>query len=68
MIEGGQVCNCLREKRMFYEPLVADAHPFSDQGPNGPFWCALTQSILGPDGAHADADACRPGRSCCEAV
>jgi hypothetical protein len=69
LIEGGQVCNCLREKTMFYEPLVASpAGPFPDQGPKGPFWCALTQSILGPDGAHADAEACRPGRGCCEAV
>jgi len=67
LIEGGQVCNCLRTKTLFYEPAERDSSlPFPDQGPKGPFWCAITQSLLGPDGAHADAETCRPGRSCCE--
>ncbi|MGD0840690.1 MAG: hypothetical protein ABSA32_05990 [Candidatus Acidiferrales bacterium] len=67
MIESGQVCTCLRNKNVFYESTEPDAlNPFPDAGPKGPFWCAITQSILGPDGAHADAEACRPGRGCCE--
>jgi hypothetical protein len=66
LIEGGQVCNCLRTKSMFHESVVPDPNPRPDEGPRGPFWCAITQSILGPDGAHANADACRPGRGCCE--
>jgi hypothetical protein len=67
LIEGGQVCNCLRTKTMFHESVVPNpTNPFPDQEPKGPFWCAITQSLLGPDGAHADADACRPGRGCCQ--
>ena len=46
LIEGGQVCNCLRTKTLFYEPAERDSSlPFPDQGPKGPFWCAITQSL-----------------------
>ena len=34
--------------------------------PAGPFWCAQTQSLVGPDGGFANTEKCRPGRSCCE--
>jgi hypothetical protein len=63
LIQKGQVCQCLRAKTLFYEPPDAEGHP---HGPEGPFWCAQTQSLLGPDGRVADAENCRPGRSCCE--
>ncbi len=62
LIQRGEICQCLREKNMFYE-AEEDSPPGS---PDGPFWCALTQSLLGPDGQVADASSCRPGRSCCE--
>jgi hypothetical protein len=62
LIRSGEVCQCLREKKMFYQ---ADEEALAGS-PEGPFWCALTQSLLGPDGQVADAQSCRPGRSCCE--
>lgn len=62
LIEKGEVCLCLREKKMFYQVPGEE----SAEAPEGPFWCAQTQSLLGPDGQIADAEHCRPGRSCCE--
>ena len=62
LILRGEVCSCLREKKMFYQS-EEDA---GASWPEGPFWCALTQSLLGPDGKVADAESCRPGRTCCE--
>ena len=61
LIERGEVCRALRAKTMFYQ--VEREEPSS---PEGPFWCAQTQSPLGPDGEVAGADQCRPGRGCCE--
>jgi len=71
LIQNGEVCCCLRAKTMFYQPIGATlAAPDSDDEsyalPQGPFWCAHTQSLLGPDGHIADAESCRPGRACCE--
>ncbi len=77
LIERGEVCQCLRAKTLFYEPaspevLGASAAPSGSERasevglPEGPFWCALTQSLIGPDGQMAGAESCRPGRSCCE--
>jgi hypothetical protein len=63
MIEKGEVCRCLRAKTMFYQ--VEGEEPSAEET-DGPFWCALTQSVLGPDGQVVDAQMCRPGRSCCE--
>ena len=63
LIQRGEVCRCLRAKTLFYE--LPDPEQDS-AGPQGPFWCAETQSLLGPDGQVADAESCRPGRSCCE--
>ena len=62
LILRGEACSCLREKKMFYQS-EEDA---GASRPEGPFWCALTQSLLGPDGKVADAVSCRPGRTCCE--
>lgn len=60
LIETGEVCQCLRSKELFYQSgeEASDAH--------GPFWCVHTQSLIGQDGQIADAETCRPGRSCCE--
>jgi hypothetical protein len=75
LIERGEVCQCLRAKTLFYQAagrdVLGDAaiatHADSEaSSPEGPFWCALTQSLIGPDGQIADAESCRPGRACCE--
>ena len=67
LIQEGQVCQCLRDKKLFYE---ADTAETVNDGkvPDGPFWCALTQSLQGPDGKLVGVEECRPGRSCCEIV
>ena len=65
LIEKGEICRCLRAKTMFYRPALEDREAEA-AAPEGPFWCSLTQSLLGPDGQVADAESCRPGRSCCE--
>ena len=62
LIQRGELCQCLRAKSLFYQPVLSEA----DGSPEGPFWCAQTQSLLGPDGQVADAESCRPGRACCE--
>jgi hypothetical protein len=62
LIQRGDVCQCLRAKTLFYE----DPQPDALAEAHGPFWCAHTQSLLGPDGQVADAETCRPGRGCCE--
>jgi hypothetical protein len=62
LIENGEVCQCLRTKTMFYRVAGEEL----DARQDGPFWCALTQALLGPDGQVADAESCQPGRSCCE--
>ncbi len=65
LIEKGEVCHRLRAKTMFYQPAIVE--PAAEAaGPEGPFWCAKTQSLQGPDGQIAEARTCRPGRSCCE--
>lgn len=61
LIAQGEVCSCLREKQMFYETAEAPSTI-----PQGPFWCARTQSLLGPDGGVAEVEKCRPGRECYE--
>jgi len=75
LIQNGAVCQCLREKKMFYEgdsqplPGAMDIIPAAEkaaQMPSGPFWCALTQKITGPDDQFAGVKSCRAGRSCCQ--
>jgi hypothetical protein len=63
MIEQGRLCRSLRTKTMFYqveepESKIPELH--------GPFWCARTQGLYGPDGKITEPEDCRPGRSCCE--
>ncbi len=74
LVQNATVCHCLREKKMFYEggdtpansmDIITPAEKVASM-PTGPFWCAQTQSLLGPDGAFANTEKCRPGRSCCE--
>ena len=74
LVQNATVCHCLREKKMFYEggdvpanslDILTSAEKASVM-PAGPFWCAQTQSLVGPDGAFANTEKCRPGRSCCE--
>ena len=62
LIRSGDVCRCLRSKKLFYQ----DETDESPAAGAAPFWCSRTQSLLGPDGEVAEADACRPGRGCCE--
>jgi hypothetical protein len=74
LVQNATVCHRLREKKMFYEGGDAPANSMdiitpaekAASMPTGPFWCAQTQSLLGPDGAFANTEKCRPGRSCCE--
>ncbi len=61
LIQNGTVCQSLRAKTMFYQVEGEE-----NSGSHGPFWCAQTQSPIGPDGKVADTENCRPGRSCCE--
>lgn len=65
LIAQREVCCCLRAKTMFYDTPDHD-HPESlDAQKAGPFWCAQTQSLIGPDGQIAGLDECREGRGCC---
>lgn len=72
LIAQGTVCHCLRAKTMFCEPMVPNTmlatHDEQDVSapPSGPFWCVLTQTVVGPDGGIVEADRCRSGRSCCQ--
>jgi hypothetical protein len=63
LLQKGEICRCLRSKTMFYE---TDDQQGAES--SGPFWCSQTQSLIGPDGAVADLQRCRRGRSCCEAA
>ncbi len=65
LIAKGEICRCLRAKTLFYEPPELPDEPAQGRT-EGPFWCAQTQSLLGPDGQIADVESCRPGRACCE--
>ncbi len=60
-------CRCLTHKEMFYE---TERQPGEEAGRSGSelFWCAHTQTCLGPDGQMVDERNCVPGRACYEAV
>ncbi len=69
LIAAGEVCCCLRAKTLFYQTEdhdKPDAEQSGESGAAGPFWCAETQSLLGPDGKVADVENCRAGRECCQ--
>jgi hypothetical protein len=56
-------CRLLRSKWMFIEAEPDPSVPRSD---SGIYWCVHTQNCLGPDGAVADTENCKPGRACYE--
>jgi hypothetical protein len=62
LIATGEICQSVRSKKLFYQQ-DEDA---SAGRSAGPFWCARTQSIVGPDGKLVGFDDCRPGRACCQ--
>jgi hypothetical protein len=62
LIRQGEVCRCLRSKKLFYQS-EDDESPAANAAP---FWCLNTQSVLGPDGEVVGLAECRPGRKCCE--
>ena len=62
LISTGQICCSVRSKKLFYQQ-DEDA---SEARNAGPFWCARSQSTIGPDGQLVAFDACRPGRPCCQ--
>ena len=67
LIPSGEVCCSLRNKQLFYDTDDHDRlDPHHPNEVHGPFWCTLTQSVLGPDGKVADVDSCRNGRTCCK--
>jgi hypothetical protein len=67
LIARGEVCHRLSAKTLFYESVVNDPSE-TVHSAEGPFWCAVTQSLIGPDGKFADTEACRAGRGrgCCQ--
>ena len=58
----GRCCKHLRSKEMFYDTGT----PLEERSGSGIFWCMHTQNCLGPDGAPATDESCRPGRKCQE--
>jgi len=65
LIAQREVCCCLRAKTMFYDTDDHE-HPDSHEAQKaGPFWCAITQSLIGPDGKIAGFELCRADRGCC---
>lgn len=74
LVQNATVCHRLRDKKMFYEGSdvpatsmdIISSEEKARSMPTGPFWCAQTQSLVGPDGGFANTEKCRPGRSCCE--
>ncbi len=60
-----QRCRRLRSKEMFIE---VEPDPGVPHFGSGIFWCSHTQNCLGPDGAVADLESCKPGRACYEAL
>ena len=65
LIAKREVCCCLRAKTMFYDSPDHDDPESHEAQKAGPFWCAQTQSLIGPDGHIAGLDQCRSGRGCC---
>jgi hypothetical protein len=55
------VCRFLRCKEMF----IDTGEPFDIRNTgSGLYWCAHTQTVIGPDGQVAEPDNCVAGRSC----
>ncbi len=64
-IVGHERCRFLTSKEML---LDVERDPSELASDSGPFWCALTQTCLGPDGQLADDRGCSHGRSCYDGV
>jgi hypothetical protein len=64
MMEQGRLCRSLRTKTMFYQ-VEENAGSLAPEH-HGPFWCARTQGLYGPDGKIAEPEGCTPGRGCCQ--
>ncbi len=65
-ILGQSRCRYLTSKEMFYKDVSGTGVPRSA---SGHFWCALTQTIQGPDGQLVDSHECtQSGRACYESV
>jgi hypothetical protein len=62
LIRQGEVCRCLRSKKLFYQTEEDD----SPAANAAPFWCQKTQSAVGPDSEVVGLGECRPGRKCFE--
>jgi hypothetical protein len=62
-----QHCSHLRHKGMYVLSAPdPDEFRFYDRYEATSYWCACTQSGLGPDRRPVAAHACQHGRSCCE--
>lgn len=57
------LCRRLRWKGMYVE---AEPDPTVPNPSDGFCWCTHSMTCLGPDGAVADQNECRQGRSCWE--
>ncbi len=64
-IVGNERCRFLHHKEMFYE---TEDRPAGHRSGNELYWCAQTQTCLGPDGQMVDDRNCRPGRGCYDGV
>ena len=62
-----QHCGHLRHKGMYVMAAPdPDEFRFYDRYEATAYWCACTQSGVGPDRSPVTAHACQRGRSCCE--
>jgi hypothetical protein len=60
--ERPNLCTGLRWKRQFYESAP---DPTVQRSNDGLFWCAYTQTCIGPDGELAEpGNCCKRGRKC----
>ena len=65
-ITVGVHCLKLRTKGMYIQSTVDPAEAtFYDTYEASAYWCATTQTGLGPDHAPVRPDVCRSGRGCC---
>ena len=60
---GHKPCKHLRSREMFYDTSNDGA---VDDYASGIFWCANTETCLGPDGTPADDESCGKDRACHE--
>ena len=65
-ITFGLHCQNIRHKQM-YTPIVPNPgeEQFYDAYDSASYWCAETQTGIGPDGIPANPDFCQGARACC---